>query len=72
MDYVLSKTTNGTTYYAMLGKTNAVSKTEDIHQAKIFDSEASAFTLFSAAWFSHSYKVPNEGDPCVVGIEQQT
>lgn len=30
------------------------------------------FTLFSAAWFSRSYKVPNEGDPCVVGIEQQT
>lgn len=45
MDYVLSKTTNGTTYYAMLGKTNAVSKTEDIHQAKIFDSEASAKKL---------------------------
>ena len=45
MDYVLSKTTNGTTYYAMLGKTNAVSKTEDVHQAKIFDSEASAKKL---------------------------
>ena len=30
------------------------------------------FSLFSAAWFSHSYKIPAEGDPCVVGIEQQT
>ena len=45
MDYVLSKTTNGTTYYAMVGETNAVIKTEDIHQAKIFDSEASAKKL---------------------------
>lgn len=30
------------------------------------------FTLFSAAWFSRSYKIPSEGDSCVVGIEQQT
>ena len=30
------------------------------------------FTLFLTTWFSRSYKVPNEGDPCVVGIEQQT
>lgn len=29
-------------------------------------------TLFSAAWFSRSYKIPGEGDPCVVGIEHQT
>lgn len=29
-------------------------------------------TLFSAAWFSRSYKIPCEGDPCVVGIEHQT
>lgn len=29
-------------------------------------------TLFLSTWFSRSYKVPNEGDPCVVGIEQQT
>ena len=33
MNYVLSKTSNGTTYYAMLGKTNAVSSTVDILQA---------------------------------------
>lgn len=45
MNYVLSKTSNGTTYYAMLGKTNAVSKTEDIHQAKLFDSESAAKKL---------------------------
>ena len=30
------------------------------------------FTLFFASWFSRSYTVPNEGDPCIVGIEQQT
>ena len=30
------------------------------------------FTLFLASWFSRSYKIPGEGDPCVVGIEQQT
>lgn len=45
MNYVLSKTSNGTTYYAMLGKTNAVSKTEDIHQAKLFDSKSAAKKL---------------------------
>ena len=45
MNYVLSKTSNGTTYYAMLGKTNAVSKSEDIHQAKLLDSESAAKKL---------------------------
>lgn len=29
-------------------------------------------TLFLSTWFSRSYKVPSEGDPCVVGIEHQT
>lgn len=45
MNYVLSKTTNGTTYYAMVGETNAVIKTEDIHQAKLFNSESAAKKL---------------------------
>lgn len=45
MNYVLSKTTNGTTYYARIESSNAVTKTENIHQAKIFDSEASAKKL---------------------------
>lgn len=29
-------------------------------------------TLFLSTWFSRSYTIPNEGDPCIVGIEQQT
>ena len=30
MNYILSKTTNGTTYYAGIGETNAIVKTKDI------------------------------------------
>ena len=45
MNYVLAKTVSGKTYYARIESSNAVTKTEDIHQAKIFDSEASAKKL---------------------------
>ena len=45
MNYILSKTTNGTTYYAGTGETNAIVKTKDIYQAKQFDSESAAKKL---------------------------
>lgn len=45
MNYVLAKTVSEKTYYARIESSNAVTKTEDIHQAKIFDSEASAKKL---------------------------